>query len=237
MSDPTLLAPVQEATQRLVRTVDGLPEPAWHGPSLLPGWSRAHVVAHLALNAEALGAVLEGLATGTEVPMYRSAAARDEDIEDLVRAGTQQVRDRLLGSTTRFGEALAAMPESAWRGTVERVPGGPVLPAVGVPAMRWREVEIHHVDLDAGYTHRDWDPGFADAAVDFLAGRQAEQRPGDGFTVALVDQDRTVEVGSVGPAAPLVRGSAVDLAWWLSGRGAGEGLACEGGALPQMGSW
>ena len=47
-----------EATQRLVRTVDGLDDDALAAPSGLPDWTRAHVVAHLALNAEGLASVL-----------------------------------------------------------------------------------------------------------------------------------------------------------------------------------
>ena len=53
-----------EATQRLVRTVDGLDDEALGAPSGLPDWTRGHVVAHLALNAEALAGVLEGVIEG-----------------------------------------------------------------------------------------------------------------------------------------------------------------------------
>ena len=41
----------------------------WGGPSLLPGWSRSHVVAHLTLNAQALSGALEGLHEGRQVPI------------------------------------------------------------------------------------------------------------------------------------------------------------------------
>jgi maleylpyruvate isomerase len=51
-----------EATQRLVRTVDRLDDEALAAPSGLPGWTRGHVVAHLALNAEGMAAVLDSRA-------------------------------------------------------------------------------------------------------------------------------------------------------------------------------
>ncbi|MDQ2624405.1 MAG: maleylpyruvate isomerase family mycothiol-dependent enzyme, partial [Actinomycetota bacterium] len=51
------------------------------GPSLLAGWSRRHVVAHVGLNARALTRLTEWAATGVETPMYDSPGARDADIE------------------------------------------------------------------------------------------------------------------------------------------------------------
>lgn len=232
----TVIEALHDATQRLVRSVDALGDEQWRGPSLLPGWSRAHVVAHLVLNAEGLAGALEGLASGAPVAMYVSPEARDHDIEELSLDDVAPVRDRLLASTTRFADAAALLREEDWGATIERVPGGQRFAAAAVPAMRWREVEIHHADLGAGYSRHDWTPTFADAAVDHLAARQAEHVGTAGFTVLLTDLERSREVGSVGAGAPEVRGSAADVAWWLSGRGDGEGLTCDGG-LPAIGAW
>src|SRR4051794_11287560 len=73
-----------DAAQRLVRTVDGLEDDDWSAPSLLPGWTRAHVVAHLALNAEALARALRGVvADGSDDgprTMYDSDEQRQDDI-------------------------------------------------------------------------------------------------------------------------------------------------------------
>lgn len=242
MPDPQLLDLLHEASQRLVRSVDGVPDTEWRRPSLLPGWSRAHVAAHLVLNAEGLADALEGLGRGEAVPMYRSATARDEDIEALAAEEATEVRNRLLSSTARFAEAVAAVPEAAWEGRIERVPGGRSVPAAAVPAMRWREVEVHHVDLDAGYGPADWPLPFADALVDAMADRLADRLAdgagdGAGVRVVLVDAGRERGIGSVGPEAPVVRGSAAEVGWWLSGRRPGPGLECDRGALPQIGEW
>src|SRR6476659_1888893 len=147
--------PLAEASQRLIRTVDRLEEAAWAQPSGLPGWTRAHVVAHLALNAEALAAVLRGLLSAEPTPMYRSQDARDADIEELAAAAPSELRARLLAGTTEIADAIAATPEDLGGTRIERVPGGDrTFPAGAVPGMRLREVEIHHADLRAGYTHR-----------------------------------------------------------------------------------
>ena len=79
MTTPERFDDLLEATHRLVRTVDELDEEALAAPTDLPGWSRAHVIAHLALNAEGLGGVLDGLASGEMRPMYASQARRDAE--------------------------------------------------------------------------------------------------------------------------------------------------------------
>ena len=96
MSDPDLLELLDSGTRRLVRTVDAMADEQCGEPSLLPGWTRAHVVAHLALNAEGLAGALEGVHEGRPVPMYASHEARDADIDDLSAASPSALRDRLL---------------------------------------------------------------------------------------------------------------------------------------------
>src|SRR4051794_40232697 len=61
MPDPRLVELLDSGTRRLVRCVDAIPDDQWIRPSLLPGWSRSHVVAHLTLNAEGLSGALEGV--------------------------------------------------------------------------------------------------------------------------------------------------------------------------------
>ena len=80
MADPQLVELLDAGTRRLVRSVDTMPDSSGRQPSLLPGWTRAHVVAHLTLNAEGLAGALEGVHEGRPVPMYRSQEARDTDI-------------------------------------------------------------------------------------------------------------------------------------------------------------
>jgi maleylpyruvate isomerase len=52
------------------------------GPSLLPGWTRAHVLAHLAGNADAQVNFLTWARTGVETPPYASDEARDQEIAE-----------------------------------------------------------------------------------------------------------------------------------------------------------
>src|SRR5262245_6723722 len=85
MSDARLVELLDTGTRRLIRSVDKMADDEWSQPSLLPGWSRAHVVAHLTLNAEGLSGALEGVHERRPVPMYRSQEARDGDIIALAK--------------------------------------------------------------------------------------------------------------------------------------------------------
>ena len=154
-----------DASSRVVRTVDGFHGDDWSDPSLLPRWTRAHVVAHLALNAEGMARALHGVVADDAVdgpqPMYDSDEKRDGDIIALATAHPAELRDRLLAGTTMLDQAIAAIPDDLWETRIERTPGGREIRAAAFPGMRLRELEIHHVDLGAGYTTSDWSEAFA----------------------------------------------------------------------------
>jgi maleylpyruvate isomerase len=224
---------LQEATQRLVRTVDGFADDDWSRPSLLPDWTRSHVVAHLALNSEGLAGALAGIVEDADdpVPMYASDQARDSDIERLSQARPSELRARLMGGATQFADAAAAVPPDTWSTTIERTPGGRSFLAVTTVGMRLREVEIHHADLGAGYGPADWTPEFSALLLDAMAKRRASAEP---FRASPTDVDRTWEFGEGGPT---VSGSAADLGWWLTGRGDATGLTSDNGVLPRIEEW
>jgi maleylpyruvate isomerase len=225
------------ADQALVRTVDGLEDAAWSAPSLLPGWTRAHVVAHLALNAEGLAGVLHGAHVGRPQPMYASPEARDGDIDELAGADPAELRERFLASTATFAQALEAMHADDWVGRFERTPGGPEFALANVALMRVREVEIHHADLDAGYTAADWPEGFRTLLLDSMTKRPYPAP----FVVRPTDLDGTWEYGDRGDRAvgtvPVVTGPSAAAGWWLTGRGSGEGLTSDTTELPEVETW
>jgi maleylpyruvate isomerase len=220
-----------DATRRLIRTTDGLADEEYGEPSGLPDWTRAHVLAHLTLNAEGLAAALGGIVEGEGVPMYASQEARDGDIAELAARSPSVIRTRLLGASTDVADALAAVPGDQWDTTIDRVPGGRTFTAGEVPSMRLREVEIHHVDLAAGYDCRSWSPEFATLLLDAMLVRDASSGP---LAVRATDLGRTWTYGEGGPT---VTGAGADLGWWLTGRGSGEGLTSDSGTLPQIGTW
>ncbi len=256
---PIAVTALASATDRLLRTVRALPPDAWAAPSVLPGWTRAHVLAHLALNAKGLAGVLNTVGDPDPLPMYASNIRRDADIDDLAAQPPERIAGRVAvgaavlaarlgggptpegaldgGADDAFQQALAesaAADPCPWTtgrepvpGTFDRVTGGPALPIAEVPFMRWREVEIHHADLDAGYGPADWPEVF----IDYLLPLAAYDRSPE-IDVTLRPAGRP-EI-AVGAGGPPIAGRAFDLVWWLIGRGRGARLT---GSLPTLGPW
>lgn len=225
---------LHQSEQRLLRSVDSLAPDAWPEPSVLPGWSRAHVVAHLALNAEGLAAAIDGLAHERVVPIYESDERRDSDIDELAATGPAEIRARLFAGGQQVRDALAQLDAEQWEASLHRLPDGPLWPVGTVPDTRRREVEIHHADLAADYSHTDWPDDFSIELLDAVVGDHANSADSPGFTVRATDSRRRWRVGA---EHPVVEGTAADLGWWLVGRGSGEGLTCDTGALPRLGPW
>jgi maleylpyruvate isomerase len=236
MADARLVELLDSGTRRLVRTVDATADDQWTAPSLLPGWSRAHVVAHLTLNAEGLSAALEGVHEGRSVTMYRSSTARDSDIAELATAPPSALRDRFLASTTVIGEWIEELADNLAHTVIERTPGGRRFLAGDVGTMRTREVEIHHADLGLDYTAADWPADFVVLLMDSRAGAERDGTP---FVAHALDLDRTWRFGSGGPT---VSGPGGALAWWVTGRPldqvpGGDGVTSDDGQVPRMEPW
>src|SRR6478735_9446159 len=70
-----------EGTKLLLDAATGLDEAAYDEPTALPGWTRRHLVAHVAANADALVNLVHWAATGRPTPMYASPEARAAGIE------------------------------------------------------------------------------------------------------------------------------------------------------------
>ncbi|MDN3259063.1 maleylpyruvate isomerase family mycothiol-dependent enzyme [Streptomyces sp. CSDS2] len=218
------LACVREATDRLLTAVAALDDAAIAGPSRLPGWSRGHVLAHLARNADALVNVLEGR------PMYPSTEVRDADIEEgaprPVEVQAADVRD----SAARF-QAAGEVPAD-WTRTVE-LRNGVTDSASRVPFRRWVEVELHHVDLGIGYELEDLPAEFVERETGFLAERFSGHS--DVPAVRLTDGTRAWTTGRGADAPAItVTGRPTDLLGWLAGRRDGAALEVTGGELPKL---
>ena len=161
--DPAL-QPVSDqldfATQRLLSTARILDEDDLAAPSLLPGWTRGHVLAHLARDADALRNLMIGVRTGTHRPAYASPAARDSDIEHGAGRPRADLVDDVAATAMAFRTVSRQLPDEAWQSEVNWVPGLDPFPAPQILVRRLAEVELHHVDLGAGYTAADWPDSF-----------------------------------------------------------------------------
>jgi maleylpyruvate isomerase len=156
------IAACVESHARLDQTLRRLEPDASGTPSLLPGWTVAHVLAHLALNGASVVRRLEAAAQGRVVEQYdQGAAGRAAAIEAAARAGLDQLVADLRRVDAAVDRAFADLPEATWDQPVLDG-GGRQVPAAHLAFARWREVETHHVDLGVGYTAAQWPQALVD---------------------------------------------------------------------------
>lgn len=220
--DPlVLVAEVDRATDRLLRTAAALDEAAVRGPSALPGWSRGHVLTHLARSADAHVNMLTSARTGEQIPAYAGSGAREADIEAGSGRSPAALLADLRESAARFADAAQAMPPEAWSAVVTGR-RGPQLAAT-LMWSRLREVEVHHVDLDAGYRPADWPEAFAHRLLHEVVS-DLDRRPGTPALVLRPTEARHELTVGEPEGAPTISGPAYELAAWLIGRAPGAGL-------------
>ena len=195
------LAALQESTDRLHETLASLDDEQARRPSLLPGWSVGHVLTHLARNADGMVHLVDWALTGVPAPMYPSADARSADIEAgagrSAEALTEDVRgsaQRLAARLDRLSEAPAEALDRLLLFGPPRLDADPDTPAHALPYARWREVEIHHVDLGLGYGPADWPADFVERTLIFVHARAG--------AVDAVGEPADVLAWRLGRAAP-----------------------------------
>jgi maleylpyruvate isomerase len=151
---------IDQATQRLLDTARIITEPDLRAPSLLPGWTRAHVLAHLARGADAMRNLLVGVRSGRERPAYVSAEAQQADIEHGAGMRADELMADLADSAMALRTIARQLPDEGWQVSVRILDSAP-FPAVQLLTRRLVEVELHHCDLGAGYGPADWPVAFA----------------------------------------------------------------------------
>ncbi|WP_285108466.1 maleylpyruvate isomerase family mycothiol-dependent enzyme [Promicromonospora sp. MEB111] len=181
------------------------------GPSTLDGWTRGHVLAHVAGLATAMLGQARAAERGEVVPVYASPEARSAGIEAGAGRTVAEhltvlgdLRDSLAEAWPQPGSPLWEAP-SGYR-------GGPLS---GCLLAWWREVRIHSVDALAGTTqevgYETWDDALCAHLREFLA-------------VRLPD----------GVSVDDVAGDPRDVTAWLAGRVPATPLP---GDLPELGPW
>jgi len=209
---------VRRGTDYCMRYVAELSDDEFNAPSLLDGWTRRHLVAHLAFNAAALGRLLDWAATGVATPMYESGAQRAEEIEGGSELEAGALRNLLVDETSRLDDKWQRLPQRAWSAPV-RTAHGKMVPASETLWMRTRELWIHAVDLDNGATYSAM-PAVVQTTLltDIVDGWRANGASVD------VEQTPTGQVsvsirGNPTEEGFSVRGSMPSLLHWMTGRG------------------
>jgi maleylpyruvate isomerase len=226
---------VADGTRRLLGALAKLTDAELDEPTLLPGWNRRHLLAHVANNASALRNLVHWATTGEERPMYASTAQRAADIEAGATAPAGELRELVAATAAALGADLDGMPDEAWSAQIVTAQGVS-RNAAEIPWMRVREVYVHAVDLDAGIAFADLPASFLAALLDDIASRRTMASNGPALSLAAVDTSGRWTVGGTGEPVAVQAPLAV-LTAWLSGRPV-AGLTDAGGApVPDLPAW
>ncbi|WP_030902825.1 maleylpyruvate isomerase family mycothiol-dependent enzyme [Streptomyces sp. NRRL F-5126] len=220
-------------TELTLSAAAALDDVGYAAPSALPGWSRAHVAAHVAANAEALSNLVHWAATGEPTPMYASAEARAAGIERGRALPAGELTAWLRRSADALEAGMAALGGEQWSAEV-RTAQGRTVPATELPWMRAREVCVHAVDLVNGVSFADLPDGFLTALCDDVVAKRTAA-PGPALTLRVPAAGAAWDLPGEGPAAR-VTGEAHDIAAYLTGRSAGPHTA-DGVPAPALGAW
>ncbi len=217
-------------TSLLMATTADLDDEAMRRASLCEGWTRAHVLSHIARNADGLANLVSWAVTGAPRAMYASPEARDADIAAGATRAAQEILTDLKDSAARFAATAAGLAGAPEQAEVEMRGGRKVLGGQ-LPTLRLIEVVIHHVDLDAGYTFAEADPGFVKRAIANSVNRMAASAEVTSVTLRSDEGD----TWSLGDGSQVVTGSNAALLLWLT-RGNGAGVSSHAD-LPRLPSW
>lgn len=190
------LLQARRGTAYFARKLNEIDDLALSEPSLLPGWTRKHLVAHVGYNARALARLVEWAGTGVETPMYPSPSARNTEIALGATLSPLALRNLFEHAAIHLNVEWRDLPDDRWNYEVRTVQGRAV-PVAETVWLRIREVWIHAVDLANGARFAD----IPDVVLERLRVEIAHswQTRGETFTVP--------------------EGNLADQVQWMSGRG------------------
>ncbi|AHH99855.1 putative mycothiol-dependent maleylpyruvate isomerase [Kutzneria albida DSM 43870] len=229
------LGAAERATASLLELVESMDDASARAASALPGWTRGHVLSHLARNADGLVNLLTWARTGVEHPMYTSRADRDTAIEEGAPRSLWLLREDLLAACGRFGAAATGLGEAAWQAEVLHG-SGRAIPAHHVPWLRVQELWVHMVDLDLGIDFAQFPADVVERLIHLVLPHYAGRTdmPALRLEVQIATGRQVVwEVAGSGESH-VVRGSGTTMLAWLTGRGGAGELA---GDVPELPAW
>lgn len=222
----------QRGTEYYDRLLTGLSDADLGAPSLLPGWDRRHVVAHVGFNARALARLVRWAHTGVEEPMYPSVDARNAEIDAGATLPEAELRELHRVEVAALDAAWRSLPADRWDFPVRTAQGRSV-PVAITPWMRVREVWLHAVDLRSGGRFEDFPLELIERLLVDITSWWAAA--GEGAELTLRPSDRVVPGLAVsGPVT--ITGPAAQLARWAAGRG-GDGVTSSTGETVVAPRW
>jgi maleylpyruvate isomerase len=178
---------VHAAHRRLTASLVSLTDDQVRQPSLLPDWTVGHVLAHIALNAEAFVSVAQDLKAGRFGEMYPGGVARrNADIEQYANDSAVEQRAHIDRACSAFDNVWPTLTDEMLQGEFGIAAGAPPNNAADVPFRRLREVEVHLADAGLPtFSYEDWSDSYVDSDLPLQLAGLAERL---GHAVAFVDE-------------------------------------------------
>lgn len=186
--------------------------------SLLPGWSRRHLLAHVGYNAAALSRLMSWAATGVETPMYASSEQRAREIDSGAQTDPATLRQFFRRTTSQLDHKWNELPDVAWSAEVRTAQGRQV-PASEAVWLRAREVWVHAVDLATSGRFAEFPSPVIHSLLDDIVGMWRRKNTGDGLLLAIEGQ-QPIEIVPGSQHSTTVTGSLPAITRWAAGRGA-----------------
>jgi maleylpyruvate isomerase len=152
VSDPGLAAQLLLARRGqafFARKLNELRDEEFAAPSRMPGWSRAHVIAHVGYHARAIARLIEGAAAGVEARMYDSPQQHAEEVSFGATLPVEALRNLVAHAAVHLDVEWRDLPEDAWPRPVV-LDDGSVVAASETVRVRAREVWLRALDLRNG---------------------------------------------------------------------------------------
>jgi maleylpyruvate isomerase len=162
------LVAVETAFRMLLGSIADVADDTVREPSALPGWTRGHVLTHVARSGEGDALTVEGALRGEVLEKYPGGAEqRTRDIEAGAGRGFDALRADLIATQGRLTAAWSNVRGDAW----DRMTSTPMGPrtVAGTVAARRREILVHLVDLDVGVAPDDLPRDYLTADQEWLS--------------------------------------------------------------------
>ncbi|GAB2698745.1 maleylpyruvate isomerase family mycothiol-dependent enzyme [Kitasatospora kifunensis] len=208
-----IIEEITQSLERLSASLAALTDADAQAPSLLPGWTRGHAIAHLARSADAYVRLLTIARTGVDPASRADAAALARSVEEAAARPAGDLVADLHASFARLHQDVVSMPADSWDTLVTALAGWRH-PAWYTLRRCWRELETHHVDLGLGYRTTDWPTSYVTWALDDTIAALSTR----GFPVTRIDAPDLGRSWVLPSTGPTVTGPGHVLLGWLSGR-------------------
>lgn len=224
---------MDEGTELFRSALSGFDSGQLLRPSLLEGWTVAHVISHVNSNARALVNLTVWASTGVETPMYSSNDQRASDIEAGAGKPLESLVSDFDSSADELSRSLLSLSPEQLDYMVKSAKGRDISTSE-IAWMRVRELWVHSVDLGTGIAFSRFPTGLLRALIDEAVAGYASRGAVSGLVLFAGDTGRSWRIGSDG--GDTVSGSEADLASWLLGRSDGGTLSVTG-PLPELPPW